>query len=142
MWSLSCQPLGKLRLLASHSAHGEEHELRLAWKMVGWHCQPVVFVGRRERMLVTGRQTCCHSNLACLGGLSGSDRGSRAEDPHHSWVWFPVFPIRGSSFFVAESLVQWVTFVCSGVSLPTSSPRLTLFLSPRSSSPLCGDLHF
>lgn len=67
----------------SYSAHGEKHELHLAWKMVGWHCQPVVFVGR-ERILVTGRQTCCLSNLACLGSLSGPDRGNSEEDSQHS----------------------------------------------------------
>lgn len=67
----------------SYSAHGEKHELHLAWKMVGWHCQLVVFVGR-ERILVTGRQTCCLSNLACLGSLSGPDRGSSEEDSQHN----------------------------------------------------------
>lgn len=35
-----------------------------------------------------------------------------------AWVWFLVLPIRGSSFFIAESLVHWATSVCSGVSPP------------------------
>lgn len=35
-----------------------------------------------------------------------------------AWIWFPVLPIRGSKFFIAESLVHWATSVSSGVSQP------------------------
>lgn len=59
-------------------------------------------------MLVTGRQTCCHSNLACLGSLSGSDIGSKEEDsrPSLGLVCYPAWGVGGSSSFLAESLVH------------------------------------
>lgn len=64
-------------------------------------------------MLVPGRQICCHSNLACLGGLSGPE-GAGRRILTTAWVWFPALPDRGASFFLAEILVHWATFACRG----------------------------
>lgn len=75
VWSLSCQPLGKSLAIGTLLCCPLWDSVSSAWHGKGRAgiAQAVGACRKRQRMLITVRQTCCHQNLERLSSFSSPD---------------------------------------------------------------------